>query len=39
VTARTCTSAPTAMNHFKALVDGMNHAEYRVPGYSPSELL
>ena len=28
--------APTAMNHFKALVDGLNHAEYRVPGYTPS---
>ena len=28
-------NAPTAMNHFKALVDGLNHAELRIPGLVP----
>jgi demethylmacrocin O-methyltransferase len=31
-------NAPTAMNHFKALVDGLNHAELRIPGHVPNFL-
>jgi hypothetical protein len=28
--------APTSMNFFKRLADGLNHSEFRVPGYEPT---